>query len=31
VISVRTVENHLYRVFKKLGIAEREQLTDLLG
>jgi DNA-binding NarL/FixJ family response regulator len=31
VISVRTVETHLYRVFKKIGIAEREQLADLLG
>jgi DNA-binding NarL/FixJ family response regulator len=31
VISVRTVENHLYHVFKKIGIAGREQLTDLLG
>jgi DNA-binding CsgD family transcriptional regulator len=31
VISVRTVENHLYHVFKKLGIAEREQLADLLA
>jgi ATP/maltotriose-dependent transcriptional regulator MalT len=31
VISVRTVETHLYRVFKKVGIADREQLTDLLG
>ena len=31
VISVRTVETHLYRVFKKVGIGEREQLADLLG
>ena len=30
VISVRTVETHLYRVFKKLGVAERERLADLL-
>jgi DNA-binding CsgD family transcriptional regulator len=29
--SVRTVETHLYRVFKKIGIDEREQLADLLG
>jgi DNA-binding NarL/FixJ family response regulator len=31
VISVRTVETHLYRVFKKVGIGERERLADLLG
>jgi DNA-binding CsgD family transcriptional regulator len=31
VISIRTVETHLYRVFKKIGIGEREQLAELLG
>ena len=29
-ISHRTVETHLYRVFKKLGVGERERLADLL-
>ncbi len=31
VISVRTVENHLYRVYDKLGVAGREDLAPLLG
>lgn len=31
VISVRTVETHLYRVFKKIGIGDRELLADLLS
>ncbi len=30
VVSVRTVEGHLYRVFKQLGINEREQLIRLM-
>jgi DNA-binding CsgD family transcriptional regulator len=29
-ISHRTVETHLYRAFKKLGIGERKRLADLL-
>lgn len=29
VVSQRTVEGHLYRVFSKLGIAERAELRDL--
>jgi DNA-binding CsgD family transcriptional regulator/energy-coupling factor transporter ATP-binding protein EcfA2 len=31
VVSVRTVEGHLYRMFTKLGINSREQLIHLLG
>jgi DNA-binding CsgD family transcriptional regulator/energy-coupling factor transporter ATP-binding protein EcfA2 len=31
VVSVRTVEGHLYRIFAKLGINAREQLTHLLS
>jgi DNA-binding CsgD family transcriptional regulator len=31
VISVRTVAGHLYRVFAKLGINNRDQLIHLLG
>jgi DNA-binding CsgD family transcriptional regulator len=31
VISVRTVEGHLYRVFTKLGINSREQLVQLMS
>lgn len=31
VISVRTVEGHLYRIFTKLGINTRDQLVDLIG
>jgi DNA-binding CsgD family transcriptional regulator len=31
VISPRTVENHLHRVFAKLGITARTQLSDTLG
>ncbi|WP_158230565.1 LuxR family transcriptional regulator [Mycobacterium sp. shizuoka-1] len=30
VVSVRTVEGHLYRVYKQLGINEREQLVTLM-
>ncbi len=30
VISERTVENHLYRVFIKLGVSSREELADAL-
>ncbi|WP_459956083.1 response regulator transcription factor, partial [Mycobacterium avium] len=31
VISVRTVEGHLYRLFTKLGINNRDQLIQLIG
>jgi DNA-binding CsgD family transcriptional regulator/energy-coupling factor transporter ATP-binding protein EcfA2 len=31
VISVRTVEGHLYRIFTKLGIKNRDQLVQLIG
>ncbi|OZV77137.1 hypothetical protein CA850_24295 [Micromonospora echinospora] len=31
VVSVRTVENHLYRINTKLGISSRDELTDVLG
>jgi DNA-binding CsgD family transcriptional regulator len=31
VISVRTVEGHLYRIFTKLGINNRDQLVHLVG
>ena len=31
VISVRTVEGHLYRIFAKLGINNREQLIHLIS
>jgi DNA-binding CsgD family transcriptional regulator len=30
VVSVRTVEGHLYRIYKQLGINEREQLIRLM-
>lgn len=30
-LSVRTVESHLYRVFAKLGVAERTELGELLS
>lgn len=30
-VSERTVENHLYRVFIKLGITGRDQLASALG
>ena len=30
-LSVRTVDNHLTRVYTKLGIANRAQLTAVLG
>ncbi|HEY6855424.1 MAG TPA: helix-turn-helix transcriptional regulator, partial [Mycobacterium sp.] len=29
-VSVRTVEGHLYRIFAKLGIDDRDQLIHLL-
>jgi DNA-binding NarL/FixJ family response regulator len=29
VVSPRTVESHLYRVFSKLGVSDRAQLTEL--
>ncbi|OBF57487.1 LuxR family transcriptional regulator, partial [Mycobacterium sp. 852002-53434_SCH5985345] len=31
VVSVRTVEGHLYRLFAKLGITHRDQLINLLS
>jgi DNA-binding CsgD family transcriptional regulator/energy-coupling factor transporter ATP-binding protein EcfA2 len=31
VVSVRTVEGHLYRIFAKLGINDRDQLVQLLN
>ncbi|MFF3855517.1 LuxR C-terminal-related transcriptional regulator [Micromonospora sp. NPDC002575] len=31
VVSVRTVENHLYRINTKLGIGGRAELADVLG
>jgi DNA-binding CsgD family transcriptional regulator len=31
VVSVRTVEGHLYRIFAKLGINDRDQLIHLLN
>jgi DNA-binding NarL/FixJ family response regulator len=31
VVSERTVENHLYRAFIKLGIGSRAELADALG
>jgi len=31
-LSVRTVEGHIYRIFEKLGISKRDELTaELLG
>ncbi|MGH9002682.1 MAG: helix-turn-helix domain-containing protein, partial [Acidimicrobiia bacterium] len=30
-VSLRTVENHLHRVFSKLGVASREDLAQALG
>ncbi|WP_027479405.1 helix-turn-helix transcriptional regulator [Gryllotalpicola ginsengisoli] len=30
-LSVRTVENHLYRVFQKLDVENRQELADALG
>ena len=29
-VSVRTVDGHLYRIFTKLGIEDRDQLTRLI-
>lgn len=31
VVSVRTVEGHLYRIFAKLGVSHRDQLIHLLS
>ena len=31
VLSVRTVDNHLQRVYRKLGVARREDLPEVLG
>ncbi len=31
VVSVRTVDGHLYRIFSKLGISTRDQLIHLLS
>ncbi len=31
VLSVRTVDNHLQRCYRKLGVAGREELADALG
>jgi DNA-binding CsgD family transcriptional regulator len=31
VVSVRTVESHLYRAAAKLGVSRREDLGPLLG
>lgn len=31
VLSVRTIENQLYRVYAKLGLAGRDQLGTALG
>ena len=30
-VSVRTVDNHLYRVYTKLGVSSREELAVVLG
>jgi len=30
-VSSRTVENHLQRVYEKLGVARRADLTQALG
>jgi DNA-binding CsgD family transcriptional regulator len=31
VVSPRTVESHLYRIFSKLGVSDRTQLAEVLG
>jgi DNA-binding CsgD family transcriptional regulator len=31
VVSVRTVEGHLYRLFSKLGVSRRDDLARQLG
>ena len=31
VVSVRTVDNHLQRAYRKLGVTRREELADLLA
>ena len=31
VVSVRTVENHLYAVYERLGVAGRRELPEVLG
>ena len=30
-LSVRTVDNHLQRVYRKLGLSRREELGRVLG
>ena len=30
VVSERTIDNHLYRIFRKLGVSTREELTGLV-
>jgi len=30
-VSVRTVDNHLYRIYRQLGVASREELAAVLG
>jgi DNA-binding NarL/FixJ family response regulator len=30
-LSVRTIENHLHKVYRKLGVARREELASVLG
>ena len=30
-LSHRTVESHLYRLYPKLGVTSRAQLSDVLG
>lgn len=30
-LSVRTVDNHLARVFRKLGVTGRDELAEVLG
>ena len=31
VVSVRTVDNHLQRAYRKLGVARRQDLAQVLG
>ena len=31
VVSVRTVESHLYQVFAKLGVRRREEIAAVMG
>jgi DNA-binding CsgD family transcriptional regulator len=30
-VSVRTVNNHLHRVYTKLGVSDRRSLAEVLG